>query len=246
MQPLATSQIVFIISKTVPVLQMQHRVAFLCTVCGGNEDLFYPMFSANYLVFTITFTSWHITCICRPTMTVERNQIAPSDFILRLTRGTEPRRILCWVGSADKQDWVVKVSDSLSKVCRGQCVTVMCLDSPSLLEGVGTASKKPAKKPLTPEVIGQAGTRLSTLYGNDIQTMVLPGHPIAEIRRYARTRNIDLIVMGEQALAIEKAYGERLLDDAPCMVMVLAFPKPEENPSTNRPANTKSGQVHSR
>ncbi|MCP4196505.1 MAG: universal stress protein [Proteobacteria bacterium] len=179
-------------------------------------------------------------------MTVERNHIAPSDFILRLTRGTAPRRILCWVGSADKQDWVVKVSDSLAKVCQGQCVTVMCLDSPSRLGGVGTDLKKPAKKPLTPEVIGQAGTKLSTLYGNDIQTMVLPGHPIAEIRRYARTRNIDLIVMGEQALAVEKAYDERLLDDAPCMVMVLAFPKPEESPSTNRPTNIKSGQAHKR
>jgi nucleotide-binding universal stress UspA family protein len=109
----------------------------------------------------------------------------------------------------------------------------MCLDSPE-------------KKPLTPEVIGQTGTELSTLYGNDIHTMVLPGHPITEIRRYARTRNIDLIVMGEQALAVEEAYGERLLDDAPCMVMVLAIPKQEENPSTNRPAKVKSGQMHKR
>jgi nucleotide-binding universal stress UspA family protein len=175
-------------------------------------------------------------------MIVERNQNAHSDFILKLTRGTEPRRILCWVGSTEKPDWVVKVAETLSNLCQGQCVTVMCLDSPNRQGNKPTASKKP----LTPEVIGKAGKKLSTLYGNDLHTMVLPGHPIAEIRRYARTRNIDLIVMGEQALAVEKAYGECLLDDAPCMVMALAFPKQEENPSTNRPAASKSGQIQTR
>ena len=73
--------------------------------------------------------------------------------------------------------------------------------------------------------------------------MVLPGHPVAEIRRYARTQNIDLIVMGEQALAVEKTYGERLLDDAPCTVMVLGLPQQTDNPTKNRPTQSKQGQM---
>ncbi len=215
------------------LLRLQHCVAYRNSPHREREDKFFLMFSEHYLAYCVHYPTWHIICKCRPAMTVERNQIAQSNFILRLTRGTLPRRVLCWVSSSERKDSVVHIAEALSKSCQGQCVTVMCLDSP-------------VKKPLTPEVIGQTGTNLSKLYGDEIHTMVLPGHPITEIRRYARTRNIDLIVMGEQALAVEMAYGERLLDDAPCMVIVLALPNPEENPSTNRPANRKSGQMHKR
>jgi nucleotide-binding universal stress UspA family protein len=79
--------------------------------------------------------------------------------------------------------------------------------------------------PVTPEVIDGAERRLAKLYGPGAHTMVLPGHPVTEIRRYALNHRMDLIVYGGQGLAAEKTCGERLCDDAPCSLMILFFPK---------------------
>ena len=75
--------------------------------------------------------------------------------------------------------------------------------------------------PLTPEIINAAKQKLSALYGDDVFTLVLPGHPIAEINRYARNKQMSLIVVGEQGLAVERDYGQCLSEDAPCTVMTL-------------------------
>ena len=156
-------------------------------------------------------------------MLTDGSQKEKNQMILSLMRGVDLKNVLCWVDSTDRQDWVVKVGKALADSSSGRCHAVMGLDSPSQI-----GSGKRGRAPLTPEIIALAGKRLSSLYGDEIHTMVLPGHPVAEIRRYARTRHIDLIVMREQALAVERAYGERLIESAPCMVMILATPEPEK------------------
>jgi hypothetical protein len=137
--------------------------------------------------------------------------------------GLEPERCVCWVGSLEERDKVFDLARSL--VGHHACEVVMCLDP-------GEAG--PRKRPLTPEVIIAAEIRLQRLYEPDTRTMVLPGHPISEIRRFARTQQIDLIVMGEQAHAIEQKFGERLIDDAPCAVLSLIHPR---GPSVHLPAH---------
>jgi nucleotide-binding universal stress UspA family protein len=155
----------------------------------------------------------------------ESHQQTDVSLLRSLTRGIEPQKVLCWVNSNEKRDWVVNVAKALSASYQGICHAVMCLDCASRIRPRLPQTGSPVSQPLTPEVIGQAGQRLSALYGDDIHTMVLPGDPITEIRRYARTHQMDLIVMGEQALAVEQLYGERLLEDPPCMLMILAMPE---------------------
>ena len=82
-----------------------------------------------------------------------------------------------------------------------------------------------ANAPLTPEVIAQTESKLAALYGDAVNIMVLPGNPIAEIRRFARNKKMDLIIMGNSACSVEQAYREELREKASCPVMKLYFPK---------------------
>lgn len=128
------------------------------------------------------------------------------------------KNVLCWVDSTSNADRVVQVARSLSGDTQAHCRVVKCLDA---------ACTEPGgrRTPLTPEQIEQTEDHLAALYGSDVKTMVLPGHPVSEVRRYAQNHGVDLIVMGEQGLALENQYGQRLIEDPPCAVMVLVFPK---------------------
>lgn len=131
-------------------------------------------------------------------------------------------RCICWVASTRQTDGAVSLARDL--VWPNPCHLVLCLDSPDRVspEKGGGAGRR---RPLTPEVIGKATVMLRELYGPDTSVMVLPGRPLAEIRRYARTNQVSLIVMGKQALTVEAEYGERLLDDPPCPILVFVEPQ---------------------
>lgn len=123
--------------------------------------------------------------------------------------GMPRQRILCWVGLHDEPDCAVPVARTLASQSRGECHLVLCLDNPS---------------PLTPELIDRAKRELAALYGDESRTIVLPGRPVREVARYARNYEMDLVVMGEQASAVEHRCGERIADLAPCTVMILLRP----------------------
>ncbi len=150
-----------------------------------------------------------------------------TDFQAPDLPGISFKRVLCWVNSTAVREWTAELAFSLAASCNGSCHVVMCLDCASR---PGNPVQK-GNGPLTPELISAACNDLANLYGDDMHTMVLPGNPIAEIRRYARTKEMDLIVMGKQGLAVESLYGEQLYKDAPCTVMVLVMP--EDNPTSN-------------
>ncbi len=101
----------------------------------------------------------------------------------------------------------------------------MGLDCPARM-GSAARSHRLGAMPLTPEVIARTESQLQELYGDRVSVMVLPGNPITEIRRYARNKKMDLICIGNQALAVETVYGQRLTEDAPCPVIVFFAPKP--------------------
>ncbi len=146
--------------------------------------------------------------------------------------GLACQRVLCWVDSTEQPDRVVRVARALARPVSGRCQVVMCLDA---------ACQEPGSRPspLTPERIGQTECQLADLYGSGVASMVLPGHPVTEIRRFARNNQVDLIVMGEQGLALEQLYGQRLLEDPPCPVLVLAWPKSAQPNKTTDRATSK-------
>jgi nucleotide-binding universal stress UspA family protein len=164
-----------------------------------------------------------------------------SEFVPSLLPGISCKAILCWVGSSEEPDAVVAVASSLASQSRGRCQVVMGLDSPfhHQQDRQGRRDRFRSKSPLTPEVIGRAEKKLSELYGSGVNTMVLPGHPVAEVRRYARNHNIDLIIMGEQGQRVEHQYGERLADRAPCPVLILLYPK-QESKTKSQPSTRSS------
>jgi hypothetical protein len=141
------------------------------------------------------------------------------------------RRILCWVCSEEKLDSVVPLAQILARMHGGECQVVMSLDAPSR-----SLSPSGRSIPLIPEIINEAKRKLATLYGEDVFTLVLPRHLVAEIKRYARNKHMSLIRAGEQGLAAERDSGQSLCDNAPCTVMTLFQPKPrcenEESDST--------------
>lgn len=137
--------------------------------------------------------------------------------------GLKCDRVLCWVNSSDEPDDVVPVAKALAAESAGACHVVMCLDT--LKRGGGKSGALTASAPLTPKIISTAGRRLAELYGDHVRTLVLPGDPVREIRRYARNHRMDLVVLGGQGLDAERICGERLCDDAPCAVMILVLPK---------------------
>ena len=146
--------------------------------------------------------------------------------------GYRCEQILCWVASSMEADIIVQVAKSLAKQSSGLFQVVMCLD---------------AKKttPLTPELISQTTRNLSSLYGEGVPTMVLPGNPLSEIKRYAKNNSVDLIVMGKQGLAIEQEYGQRLIDDAPCAILIL-IPKKDKFSNPNAQKNHHQPDTHER
>ena len=134
-------------------------------------------------------------------------------------------RVLCWVGSTEKPDSAVPLAQALARLHKGECHVVMSLDIPDGTPS-GTHSLSGRCTPLTPEIINRAKQELARLYGDDVFTLVLPGHPITEIKRYARNKKVKLIIVGEQGLAAERDYGQKLCDDAPCTVLTLFIPPP--------------------
>ncbi len=163
-----------------------------------------------------------------------------TDIPARTLPGFGFKKVLCWVNSTETSEWTVQAARSLAVTSNGSCHVIMCLDCASR---PGKPVQK-GKAPLTPEVIAKACADLAELYGDEVHTMVLPGNPIAEIRRYARNQKMDLIVMGEQGLAVERTYGERLYENAPCTVMVLVMP--EENNTSNESRTQTKGRQHER
>ena len=130
-------------------------------------------------------------------------------------------RCVCWVASTREADAAVALAKELGRP--NPCHIVLCLDSPDRLQERQSSGTR-RRGPLTPELIGRATSLLRSLYGPDTEAMVLPGEPLAEIRRYVRTHKIDLVVMGEQALTLEGEYDARLIDDPPCPVLVFVDP----------------------
>jgi nucleotide-binding universal stress UspA family protein len=138
-------------------------------------------------------------------------------------------KVLCFVGSAEVSDPVVEVAKTFAAIGSEPCHVVLCLDPDAhRADPAGRACT-----PLTPEVICRAKEQLKALYGSDVHTVVLPGHPVREIRRYARNHKVDLIVVGRQGRDTEESCGDRIPDGAPCAVLSLILPLKEEPNETH-------------
>jgi len=139
--------------------------------------------------------------------------------LAQLLPGIQCDEVLCWVASTEEPDSAVQVGRALARGSGGRCHVVAGLDTSR-----GPSSGQERQPPITPETISRANRRLSKLYGEEVVTMALPGHCITEVRRYARSHQVTLVVMGEQALEVERKYGESLCDQAPCTLMIIVPP----------------------
>ncbi len=131
--------------------------------------------------------------------------------------GVKCEKVVCWVNSLNEAEPVVEIAKTFAAIGSEPCHVVMCLDPETAERGITSA-------PLTPEVICRAKERLKGLYGADVHTVVLPGHPITEVRRYAHNHHVDLLVVGRQGRAAERTLGEPLSDGLSCAVLMLLLP----------------------
>ncbi len=73
----------------------------------------------------------------------------------------------------------------------------------------------------------QAFTRIKSLAGDmKVETLILEGHPAAEIVKFAKAKKIDLIVIGTQGKkGLERlllgSVAEEIIRSAPCKVLVV-------------------------
>ena len=135
--------------------------------------------------------------------------------------GVKCEKVICWVNSVEASDRVVEVAKSFAAIGSEPCHVVMCLNPTSGHQG----ENRRCCSPLTPELLCRAGERLKKLYGAEVHTVVLPGHPVREVRRYASSHRADLIVIGEQGRQAERECGEQLIDAVSCAVLSLALPE---------------------
>ena len=139
-----------------------------------------------------------------------------------LLPGVTCNRVVSWVDSFDRRDHSVVAARALARSGAGCHEVVLCLDSPCRAQLAAELSVS-GQSPLTPQILGRAQARLAELYSWESPTLVLPGHPPEEIRRYTRNNAVDLLVLGEQALALQREYGDWICGDPPCAVMVLVL-----------------------
>lgn len=138
--------------------------------------------------------------------------------------------VMCWVDSVEAVDPAMGIALLLACRKAGTVHVVLGLDSPNRYRKDPSVGMERVE-PLTPELIDRMSTSLASLYANmggdavNVHTMVLPGHPVEEVRRYAQHHEIDLIVIGDQALRAEEAFGKCLLSDPPCQVVLAASGK---------------------
>jgi len=116
----------------------------------------------------------------------------------------------------------VAAARTLARSESGSHEVVLCLDSPCRTRLAAELCVS-SRRPLTPKVLSRAQDKLAELYSWESPTLVLPGNPPEEIRRYARNNAVDLLVMGEQALALEHEYKDWICGDPPCAVMILVL-----------------------
>lgn len=139
-----------------------------------------------------------------------------------LLPGVRCNKVVSWVDSFVHRDHSVAAARALAQSESGCHQVVLCLDSPCRTR-LATELCVSGQRPLTPEVLSRAQARLAELYSWESPTLVLPGHPPAEIRRFALNNAVDLLVMGEQALALEREYQDWICGNPPCAVMVLVL-----------------------
>ena len=153
--------------------------------------------------------------------TVSQRNATPSHR--PLLPGVRCNKVVSWVDSFVQRDHSVAVAKALVAFETGYHQVVLCLDSPCRAP-LAVELRVSGQPPLTPEILSRAQARLAALYSWESPTLVLPGHPPAEIRRYVRNNAVDLLVMGEQALALEREYQDWICADPPCAVMILVLP----------------------
>lgn len=140
--------------------------------------------------------------------------------------------MVSWVDSFARRDHSVAVARALAESGSGFHEVVLCLDSPCRSR-LAEELQVSGRSPLTPEVLSHAQARLSELYSWESPTLVLPGHPPAEIRRYAHNNSVDLLVVGQQGLCLQRELREWICDDPPCAVMIVVLPA--ANPAAATP-----------
>ena len=163
--------------------------------------------------------------------------VSPNDARSRHRQflpGVHCNKVISWVDSFVSRDHSVAVARALAESGHGFHEVVLCLDSPCRTR-LASELHVSGRSPLTPDVLSRAQARLSELYRWESPTLVLPGHPPVEIRRYVHNNAVDLLVVGQQGLTLQREYREWVSDDPPCAVMFLVVPATNPTARTHGP-----------
>lgn len=135
-------------------------------------------------------------------------------------------KILVATDGSDKNRPAVAEALRIGKECRSTVHAVFVVET-SALEAAATGGVgSDAWTIMQSEAAAALAHVKAAGAGVDIETAVLEGKPAAEILKYAREQNIDLIVVGTQGKkGIERlllgSVAESVIRSAPCRVLVV-------------------------
>ena len=135
-------------------------------------------------------------------------------------------KILIATDGSERNKAAVSEAMRIGKACGATVHAIYVADSRALESAAAGSVAGDAWAMIQSEAAAALAHVKSQVEGVNVETAVLDGKPAAEIVRYAKEQNIDLIVIGTQGKqGIERfllgSVAESVIRSAPCRVLVV-------------------------
>jgi len=139
--------------------------------------------------------------------------------------GIMRRLLVAYDGSAQARR-AVEVAVDLAQKYRASITLLTAIHHPSFAATVGEVEESHHEQRLAVEQMQREAIEYARLRGIDPGAEIVAGHPAEAIIEYARTHEVDLIVMGHRGMSNLQRFfvgsvADRVVDHAPCMVLIV-------------------------
>jgi nucleotide-binding universal stress UspA family protein len=136
------------------------------------------------------------------------------------------RRILVAHDGSAQARRAVEVAVDLAQKYRAPITLLTAIHHPSFAATVGEVEEAHHEQRLAVEQMQREAIEYARLRGIDPGAEIVAGHPAEAIIDYARSHNVDLIVMGHRGMSNLQRFfvgsvADRVVDHAPCMVLIV-------------------------